>query len=374
MLDAAPGIHTETPIHQRPVEQPPILSQEQLSQEDLQSLTNRSIHIVDRFSKTMFVPKTSKPALHLNAFNTLLEAQRQARPATDEDLIKELSRIKDIIQAEEVAWRKRNFPTVGLEVEIEKDRLPFVDLKTNPPRPSPLIKAIERLGIGVKPELSKLNVPSELVLPPSFSAEVQNRMVFELRRAGIIPTEHEFTSLHVNLGYGDDFSSDGKNVDQDVMEMTHRISDLVTYGYLNENRILTRTKSNTTAVKYEDTVDIGADRFDITESRIEFRTPNIFGPFVYKLIKETQLLGALINPKTSAMKEVKQSFVTDVDKTLEYNQISSNLPQTDPKKAAEMLKDSEFVGSCRTLGNYYSRKVYDTVNNIRREPLEMAAD
>ncbi|GEM_PF-5301726 len=341
MLDQATGAAEVTPIRplKRAIEPPPMLAKEQISDTDVNLMVDRSLSLAGRYmeiasSPEKPIPETCKPAMHLRVFTTLIEARRQGRDATDADLIGSLGRLDPVFQEERLAIGDSDLPTIGIEVEIDNEHLPFAN---NYGDPTALIDGLRKMGIAVSQEgFNRMRTPTELSFPPSFSAAVQNEMLEQLINAGIIPTETNFLPLHVNLG----FQYKVAPQDQVIVEDAHRISDVITYAYVPSERVRRRAYKNAVVIKNTNMESIHTEKEMAPKSLVEFRTPRMTGPEIYSLTREIQLLGKLLFPMDKEMLKLHDEFSSDVDRMLKFNNLPLNAPTDDRFAAAYAIRDA----------------------------------
>ena len=324
----------------------------------------------NRYAKITQAPETAIPSLNLRALSTLLEARNQGRKATEQDIAKELTRIEDVVSKEKEAMEIPELPTVGLEVEINKERLPFPDEsyeiaalghESEAYPKTHLIQQLERLGIKIVIEKSGVQ-PTEIIFPASFSAIAQNQMLQELQKIGVIPIDKSRASLHINLGYTHIIPDE----DPYARTTSRRLSDVITYGFVTAERVKGRGHSTSVAVK-----DFDHDDLDILEksngekiiNRVEFRTPKVFGSTTFELIEKTQLVGTILSP---GLEEIALSFDQHVNKLLNKYMLDHNLPQNDKIKAGEAIAKARalraedkpnLIDDAQQLMTYFSEKI-----------------
>lgn len=363
----APGLKINEYTHdeRRKVEMS-YMQYENMSLEEIDSLCSKASEITERFMGVTTASPTVRPALILYSFNTI----REYPTITDMDLIKELTRLHAMIRDEEEAAKDAHLPTIGIEIEVPEKKFPL-----GSPTYSKLAKWLNDNGIPVDKDFSDLE-PTEFSLPPSYSAHVQARMLHELRKAGYVPTDYSFASLHVNLGVPHGPKLQKKNVED--------LSDVLTYAFVPAARIRNFSYAEAVEIYGENDKDvIVVEKGEVShDKRIEFRTPRVFGPKTYRMLEEAQIIGSLFTGEENKYDQLKHEFIDEVAILRKKYNLSRNAPTNDYIRAADAIQfartqrengQRNLIDDARHIMWKYAQTVSQSQQGKRTTPEAVAA-
>lgn len=309
-------------------------SLEGMSEDELTKLCETVTDIVQRFERISVIPKSVRPLLTLRAFNIL----RERPDATAHDIIKYLGRLQYVLKAERDAMRS-DLPSIGIEVEVPQEYFPT----SYNPDTNPIFELLTKNGLKIKKEVAGTeHKPSEFVFPPSYSALAQNALLFELRKAGFIPTDNTFASLHINLAK-ETSAETYEEVSESAIEnhppheeqpLAFAISDILTYAFVPEGRVRSRKNLYSVLTNVAEPVSTSDTSYLL---RYEFRTPRVFGPKTYHLLREAQAVGTLLTSDDVAFENLKRDFLQDVTDLRKRYELGELAPSRNQFKAADAI-------------------------------------
>ncbi len=286
--------------------------------------------------------QTVRPALNLHIYNFLSDHPQ----ATDADLTGELDRYQKIIEKETEAAKEKGLPTVGVEIEVPSNFFPFVFYDKDGFSHKPQ-KIMDLLAMGLTPKQEFTNnSPTEIEFPPTHSAATQNRMIFELRKAGLVPIDNTFASMHINIGGTKKFNShsydsENRRVRAKIIYpvVAEAISDILTFAFIPAGRVASRQSyyMNAWEIKEAHSLTMRVENA-LSRFRVEFRTPRVVGKNTYRLIHEVQVLSVLLSRENTEYDSLRNNFLQRVLKLLQKYHLYSGIPHSDKKQAAEVLR------------------------------------
>ena len=279
------------------------------------------------FGENLGISKTFLPAIYLHMFNYV--DRRGCTEVSEEEFIREMRRFGSLVRNDVLAANDEQLPSIGIEVEVPNKLFPFWYDSAY----GDLAMVLETFGLDVKEELTT-NTPTEIALPPSNSAAVQNRILLELRRLGVVPLDRRFASLHISLGIPENAIVDP--------EVEWLVSDILTYAFVPASRVRNRGYSSGDVIPNKDK-DV-EEFFSVKDtakarekvSRLEFRTPRVVGPNTYRLLHEVQLVGSLLIDSSSSAQLLAQEMLVEGDKLL----ASYGLEPSDPGRRKEVAAEA----------------------------------
>src|SRR5260221_5344930 len=132
---------------------------------------------------------TARPFLFLHGLNLLLKNPIIA----DNEILQDFVNYRGLLEQEFVARDNPRVLSIGTEIEIQRDFLPRSDAEY-----SKTLDLLQKAGLGVILEPT-VNFPTELRIPPTYSAKMQAAIIQELEAFGLLPGMDKFASLHINL-------------------------------------------------------------------------------------------------------------------------------------------------------------------------------
>ncbi len=316
----------------------------------------------------------SKTLLELHAVNIM----RRYPEATDDDIVKELKRYSIVLKEEAEYEDDSSVPTIGVEVEVDGKFFP----QTN----HQVMYFLNQTGIDTSFEENS----TELKLPPSYSAAVQARMIFELQRMGVIPTDSQFASMHINIGVDSNKKYEGPTIGN--------LSDLLTYAYVPHARVLTRNWNQSFIDKSSETDDTGQLRDYQSMGRIEFRTPRVLNIVTYRLLKDVQRISKIFS-SSHEFHDIAMQFDDDVLALLKKYNLHPDMPSTAKRQAANAIEDAykiklenktalkegrpvqaNLIDDARLLMHYYADRIgsmgpsdKERINKVKERLMELSS-
>lgn len=313
---------------------------------------------VAKFTERLPFKRTLLPALKLHMFNWTGNHRSASLP----DALRELQGFRRLCDKEIKASKNPHLPSIGTEIEVPSYHFPLDE-----PSNAPLVKWFEKMGLSPHQEITERK-PTEFALPPTNSASAQNRMIYELQKAGFIPKDKTFASLHINLGVPSGVNSD--NLDDGLM---CAISDLLTYAFIPAGRIR-RRGCDDYAVTVNDNNIYTAKQGKLRHcaSRVEFRTPRIIGPQTFRLTEETQHLGVLLFEQSPTFLGIQEEFIDEVSALLESHDLELDDPAIRPDNSADAISKAlrekrlhpgrpNLRDQSRSLMGRYAREISQTI-------------
>lgn len=307
---------------------------------------NESFRIVNKYLQEKLISAPAAfPAACLHMYNFIHENPL----ASEQSRIQELKKLDYLIQDEVRLSLDPHVPSVGVEVEVSNS---VFSLQDNPS----MSAYLQELGLDVHQR--GLSNATEFGFPPSNSPVVQSRMISELRRAGLIPSDmRRFASLHINLGLPlsvgvfDKVQQKSAKMQEQVQQITEVVSDLLTFAFVPSSRIRSRQFSSMSYSldKHGDSVILKSVKDSSVISRntkvfrIEFRTLRIVNAKTYRLIREAQDLGRLIlnnDPRSAAL---RSQLTHDVDALRGEYGLEADEPRNNQEHVADIIKEAEIL-------------------------------
>lgn len=224
--------------------------------------------------------------------------------ASDEEGEMRCRKLDFLIKREEECLEDKTLPTIGLEIEVGYNFFPYEG--------NFAALLLKNLGLNVDEEVTSRR-PTEFRFPPSASAWVQSRILLELKRAGAIPIDTSFASMHVNLGY---ISGEVDFNDDQTEEWFALVSALATTGYVSAKRfstvlhgIFSSYRTNRWAIS---PVKLGQEVNNVT--RMEYRTFRVNRHYTYRMLQELQQIGRLF--MKNGDQALKDEFLLDIKEVL----------------------------------------------------------